>query len=977
MVLPNKRSAMFLRKYLKQYATHTTFQPRIITITSFTQENCDTQLAEPLELLFILYNAYLNVKKDFPNSGEVMAFDAFAHWGNVLLQDFNEIDAYMADTEQLFKNIEDEREIRSYFLTPAQRKAAEALGLSTELAADDRKGFWAHISKGNSTETKKQFVHRWQLLGPIYQEFKRLLAAHRLAYTGQQSQEAYKRFKEVGSEYFRDKRLAFIGFNVLSTSRQLIFMRLQELGVADFFWDSAFAHHTLSGNKAAETVLALEKAMPAPEDFNLEPITQYPEIHIYPIPSNVAQAKMASNIIQGLPNPASVETGVILPSQNLLVPLLYSLPDKVNLINVAMKVPYSNTPFSTLIDAIISLQERARKVHGEYCYYFKDVLEVLSHPYLPMIARQECMTVKQWIAEAHLYNVPATELCQKASKIEYIFHHVDNAKSTEGAYAYLKTLFQQMSLALNAKATADPSEEKKRVTPYELTILEAYGNHVEKICNLARSHSIEMGKVTFFALLRRLFNNEYIRINGEPVEGMQIMGLEESRVLDFDTLLILSLNERIFPKRSFNPSYIPPSLRLGYGLPTSEQEDQSITYHFYRLISRAKQLFIIYDSRTPDLSSGEVSRFVTQMQMLLPPDAYIVHELELGLSMGDRRELNVEKTATVMEELNEYVAGKGNRNLSASSLKTYISCPLRFYLEKVKRLSLEDFDPEYMDAASYGTVMHTLAQNHYERLSKKYHSTFLSPETLYEEAHAPGLEKQLEKEARAIMNTLYYRGRHDVEDPEAFFPGEGRVLARLMAQYMLKMLDCEAKQTGFKFLHAEYKGEQEKYQWDFAPNRPELPAINFTMAIDRIDELMEPAGTLRLIDYKTGSDESTAGSLENLTQVPEKGAIFQLFTYSLAYHDLIDGTVGLQPRIYSFTLLGKYGLPYITVDKQPVYNLCDDRGNGMSMLEEFRGLFTELIGEIFDPKTPFSQTDEEEHCKWCPFIEICGRKKIE
>ncbi|MCC8119846.1 MAG: PD-(D/E)XK nuclease family protein [Bacteroidales bacterium] len=1011
-VMPNKRSAMFLRRYLKDYASATAFQPRIITITNFTQEFCDTQLCEPLELLYILYRAYRKVKDADAKTGEILDFDAFVHWGAILLNDFNEIDAYMVEADQLFENIVSEHEIRSSFLSPAQCQAARALGLSVEQAEKSASDFWLHTQ--GTGKAKQQFVHRWELLGPIYKEFKKLLAEQNFAYSGQQSQQAYLTIKELGAAAFRGRRFAFIGFNVLSTARYLIFKKLFDLGIAEFFWDIAFIQTSptmpkiaLEGNNAGEMVASLSKHLPAPDDFILNPILTYPEINIYPVPSNVAQAKMASNIIKLLPNPSTVDTGIILPNSDLMVPLLYSIPAKVDTINIAMKVPYANTPFWTLMNIIIAMHERSKIIRGELYYFHKDVLEVLSHPYMALISPNGCVEIKEEIIKSNYYNVPTAEIasildhCKETTekpeiinglkRLEMVFKPVTNVKDIDEVHDYLSDLLDSLYKALSEKQQDKASSP---VTPYELTVLEAYSQQIDKIFQLAKKHRIQMSQNTFFSLLRRLLNTVHIRIEGEPLVGMQIMGLEDSRVLDFDNLLILSLNERIFPKRSYEPSYIPPALRVAYGLPTSDMQDQSMAYHFYRLISRAKRLFLIYDSRTPDLASGEVSRYITQMQMLLPKEAMKIHDLQLGLSMGERRELSVEKNEQVMAELSQFLAGKGDLNFSASTLKKYIGCPLRFYLEKVKGLTLEEFDPEYMDASSYGTIMHALAQKYYDVVKARYPGQFISQDTQKSILERPGLEPWLVQQARMIMNQEYYNGKYHPEDPDAFFPGEGRVLANLMAQYLIKLLELECQETAFRYCASEFKGPQKQYHW--APAGPNGHRINFTLAIDRIDELPGAERTLRLIDYKTGSDVSTSRDLKSLVEKPEKGAIFQLFTYALAYHDLIDSTCHLQPRIYSFTLLGKDGLPKISINGVKINSLDDiydpekksdkkkktpedaSASSGApkkSYLESFRDLFVGLIDEIFNPSIPFKQTEDDKNCRYCPFVQMCGRQK--
>lgn len=378
---------------------------------------------------------------------------------------------------------------------------------------------------------------------------------------------------------------------------------------------------------------------------------------------------------------------------------------------------------------------------------------------------------------------------------------------------------------------------------------------------------------------------------------------------------------------------------------------------------------------------GEMSRFVTQIK-LLKPDNYHEHpdEQGLGLSVTENREISIVKSERVMRDVDELRRKGGRLNFSASALKTYIECPLKFYLSTVKQLKIENFDPEYMDAASYGTIMHRVAEHFYRSEQKKCNDVFLNDHLKYLLRDPKALENRLQTDTLRYMQREYYKNIRDIDDINAF-PGEARVLCRIMTKNLLSLIQWDAYHESFAFVEGEAELGRHTHRWKLADDL----TVNFTMQIDRIDRLDPDGKFLRFIDYKSGSDEVSAKSLQEIFENKNGKAIFQLLLYCVAYRDLMDYPYDIQPAIYKFSDIAKNELKPITIDKKAIGSYLDTTTVNLSSplgtssptdtpISDFtRSKVVDMVREIFDKNTNFSQTKDIEHCRYCSFLNICGR----
>lgn len=976
-VFPNRRSAMFMRSYLQKSATAPMFMPRMISITYFTQQYDKSAIASNTELVLILYKVYCDVLRRHGKESQIPDFDNFYFWGTIILSDFNEVDAYMADASQLFRNLKGLKEIKSNYLTPEQIEVAEHLwGKNTIYQSTDN--FWQHIPSTPGEEApSKKFLNLWEILGELYSEYIKKLDSlpTPLAYSGLQSRRAYQTIKHMGKDDFKGHRFVFVGFNVLSTARHLIFRHLKTLGIADFFWDVASPHlvdDTGTPSNAGRMIIPLSRTFKMPGDFELQRPASPTKISIISVPSSTGQAKVASNIINqwaqewsatnssGCPEDADlIDTAVVFPDDHLLTPMLCSVPPAIPTINVTMGISYHATPFAALMSSLISMHLRAYKVRGEYHYYYQDVTEVLSHPHITLLFPKHAEEIKEKIQSHHLFNIHACDLIKDYPDLAFIFTPIDDMKDIRQVSAYISTLVDTLTRLLNSYIGHADSKNY-----YELEVLAGYAKAVEELCDLTERYDVSLHERTFLQMIERTVSTTPINFTGEPLKGLQLMGVMDTRALDFSNLILLSMNERVFPKRNYNPSLIPASLRAGYMLPTQEDEESTYAYQFYRLISRAKRVSLLYDSRTSGISSGEMSRYLSQLIHLSAPGAITVKNVEMNAEIKEVKPIVVNKTESVIADLRRFRPG-GDLKLSASALKTYLSCPLRFYLQYVKGLRINEEVLEYIDAASYGTVTHRVVQSLYRPYEEK---------RITEGVIDSMLNSDIEELARTTLDEIYYKSRYNAHPDD--MPGEGRITAKIIAQYVRYMLKAEKKaaaSTPMIFRGAEV-GEKILRHWRINDKY----TLNFTMSIDRIDALGDYADpkeeTLTFIDYKTGGDELKAPNVASLFENSKFGGIFQLLVYSHAYADIEGHRGAIQPKIYRFQTMATEGIPPLKLNSKSLedYRQADapDK-NG----DTFREKFEEMIDAIFeeDNAHPFTQTEDIDHCSYCPFKQICSR----
>lgn len=966
IVFPNRRSAMFFRRCLHKLTSDTTFMPRMVSISYFTQQFCDSVLADETELVMILYKSYCQVLRRHQREEQIPDFDSFCFWGRILLNDFSDVDAYLCNPHELFHNVKSVREISANYLTEDQKEVV-ALLWGKQSVPRDTEDFWNHMPhSGKHGSPSFHFLNLWEILGELYDDFNSELSKgrRRLAYSGLQSRNACTRIRQMGLDEFHGRHYIFVGFNVLSTARVMMMKRLRDLGIADFYFDNTPA--LLKDTKAGAMIDQLVSIFPMPDGFKPDPGPADQDIEIISCPSAVAQAKAMGKQLGKMkelwshPDESVVAdnllgSAVVFADESLLLPALYSIPESVPVINITMGLPFGDTPFAGLMSSLISMHLRSYLVKGVTHYFYKDVTDVLMQPYINLIAPDEATRISKEIFDTRLYNVEASWLTENFKSLDFIFTPIADQTDISSVKAYISNLVSRFSEAFRLKA----GDSKKEF--YELTILDGYRKAVDDICRYMESYGIKMHERTFLQMIERTVKTGKLTFSGEPLKGLQLMGMMDTRCLDFDNVIMLSMNEKVFPRRNYTPSLIPAGLRSAYMLPTQDQEEASYAYQFLRLVSRARRVRLICDSRANG-TAGEMSRYLSQLVYLHRDLGIKVKNITMEASVVEPEPIVIEKTPQVLAELRQFYRG-GQKRLSASALKTYMRCPLQFYLQFVRGIRINESHIDYIDASSYGSAIHAVAQ----KLYLPYKGKLVTPEIIGEMLAAEKIHNSIERLALEALDDIYYRGRYSSRLNA--LPGEGQVTAKIISKYITEMLKCEKAYDPFVFLGAEV-GEHNSFVWEINDKY----ALNFTMSIDRIDCIEKGVDAnhdyLRFIDYKTGADGLRAANLDNIFSNHDNEGIFQLLLYCHAYAR--DGFKGrIQPIIYKFVTIVTEGLPPLTFNKKPLLDYRDvDDGD-----DTFYGRFEELIDRIFEEEGefPFIQTPNEDDCIFCPFALLCDR----
>ena len=955
-VFPNKRSGVFFHHFLTEEAGGETFIfPEISTIAEVVASFSSLAEAPRLDQLFILYNEYRALSR------EIADFDQFLFWGDMLLSDFNDVDRYLVDPHLLFVNLKRYKEVSANYLTDEQKEIINRYW-GEQYISQSPEAFWNHLHHDKSTDLEAKFLKLWEVLDPLFENFKKKLMDIGMATSGMLTRNAVDYLKYATTASLPYRRYIFVGFNVLTLSEIKIFERLQARGCADFYWDIASPALRAKGSRASRFMRNNVKCFPSKYDIASEneiPDGVYPKIHITGVPSAVGQAKAAGSQLEEwvksgvIENPGNtINTAVVLPDESLFIPMIHAVPSEITALNVTMGYPMRNTSFASFISAIVSMHLRSKLSKETWQYFYEDVKTVVTHPFTQSIDKAGCDRVLQLMTEKRLYMIPVSLLAEQMPGLAYIFTPISDTNGISEVYEYFNTLIDNLIDVTKA-------DEGYKV---ERFFLQAYSSALQELKGACDRWGIEMKDRTFIELLQRTIASVSINFTGEPLTGLQVMGVLETRVLDFDNLIMLSMNERVFPRKHYTRSFIPDSLRRSYGMATTDFQESIYAYYFYRLISRAQNVRLFYDARTVGTKNSEMSRYISQLLYLFP-ECDITHDIaSFPMATFDEEKISVAKTPEILEKLKEYTTENG-RTLSASSINTYINCPLAFYLKNICRLDLDEEVMDYMDSSTYGTILHEAAEVIYKELRGNHNEVKITSEIL---DAIMADQVRLEKLITQLINEHYNRYPKGDLTP---LTGESKVLGHVMKHFLIMMFREEKKIAPFDFIDGEYViNDRMKISDDIT--------INIKQYIDRIDRVYPSGrygapdgGVIRIVDYKTGSDKNTFSKMDQLfdpANNDRRKAILQLMFYCNAYARKKQYDGPIQPQLYLFRTLSTAGLPPLSFNSKP-FN--DYRDINDEFMERFKG----VISEIFNPEVPFTQAVTDHSCKFCSFKAICRK----
>lgn len=983
-IFPNKRSGSFFLKSLSDnLGDRVMLAPEVMDIAAFMARLSGHEVASRIEALFRLYKVYCELNGSEPglaSEDALLNFDRFLPWGEVVINDLSDVDKYDVDAGALFKNVRDFRNISANFLTEEQKEIIERY-FGYRPGVEDLERFWRSVYEEDPSRILKQrFLELWELLPELYEGLRTNLAADGLALQGTTFREAMEKVEESGTESLPWRHLVVVGFNRLSTTEGRLFSLLAKskdkegLPYADFFWDATgpvLSEDSTSKNSAATSMRINMRNFPMPQWG--EPFIAMacrneitPEITIAAAPSNAAQVKIAGDIIEqsyqaDRSNILNAKTAVVVPDENLLMPLLHSLPPSLQAVNLTMGYSLKYTSVASFIYHLRRLQTRRRNVGSDTGYYFEDLCLLLAHPLVHVVVgTDKANKINSEINHLHLRVVTMDWIGARSPELAEMLMPLSLTSDVEQTVAYLDHTLMIVADALSSRQdglrTVNSRLERSLVTVYRMAL--------SRLLHSVKTHGISMHFLGVFHLVDRLIAGEKITFEGEPLEGLQLMGLLETRAIDFDNLIILSMNDKVMPGSAHPRTFIPDSLRHAYGLPTSQKAEELYSYYFYRLLSRARNVTLIYDARAGEgMRSGGKSRFLMQLELLYARGRVKTDKYSFMLRTSSTDAEPVEKTPAVMEKIEDFRAtDERARNLSASALMNYCSCQLKFYFKNVVGINDDLPAGDYIDAATQGNIVHKAMLHLY--FPPESRKRFLEADeriVLQKE----DLEKMLtDKERiellvrRAVNSEHFKLTGEDLDRP--LKGGVAMVAERLVSQ-IEDVVRHDLTIAPVTLVGGEMA---ENVRWQAGDS----PEINMRYAFDRVDIV---DGNWRIVDYKTGSSHVKAADFQEIfSGASSSKYLLQLLLYSHLLDDRAKKrgesiSDDIRMLIYDVNKISE-GEVAPEIDKVSVKSHKDF---GREFIEGMEG----IVSDIFDASKPFMPTDDESHCLYCNFRSLCGK----
>jgi hypothetical protein len=921
LVFPNRRAGLFFQKYLSSLIEGPVFSPRVSTISELVSELSGLKPLDQNRLVLELFDIYQQVTK----SAETL--DEFYYWGEMMLADFNDIDKYLVDTKQLFSNIKSLREIDSGFdfLTPEQKAY-----IST---------FWNNILLARDSESKQQFISIWQNLPEIYTRFSQHLQANGYAYEGL----IYRKLAENLPGYaskLNNNFIAIIGFNALNLCEKKIFNQLKVNAHASFFWDYDDYYTNARRHEAAMFMGENLQLFPMPEDFylNTDNFSQLKSIDVVAVPGFSGQTTFAANWLNMNSDKVTGDfdnTAIVLCDENLLTAMLGVLPDHLEQFNITMGYPLKSSPVFDLIKGLVDIDRNSRPgADGQPVFYYRNVMGLLSNPLLKTLLGDFTEQLLERVKKENRIYLDNSDF-NPLPILSYIFDLPAEAVQCKD---YLQQVIRYAFSATNEQ------ESIIKESLYQLHLAVSRVSDSVFACTSDKARPL-ISKKLFYQLLLRQLDRLTIPFEGEPLSGTQIMGFLETRCLDFDNVILLSFNDDKLPGTPHQHSFIPYSLRKGFGLPSVEQRNAMYAYYFYRLIQRAKNVSLVYDSRTDGLSKGEVSRFATQLKYEAGHLKLIEKQAVFNFEPAEQQAIVVEKTPGILAKTGHHLV---NKRISPSALNTYIDCKLKFFLKYIENISETDDVAEDIDHLLFGRIAHValelIYQPHIEQtLSKEIIEKLLRDTKLINNSLQKALEKEYFKGGKMNLN------------------GRNLLVFEVIKKYVLRVLRYDQSIAPFKLI-----GLEKDYEDNISiETNNGLLNIRYGGTVDRIDEV---EGRIRVVDYKTGKAASTVASIERLfiDKANRNKAAFQTMLYAGCVANTLKTAQPIMPAVYGARDVFKD-------DFDPLFSLNGGNLIYQANADEFTERLRLLLGEIIDPAVPFDQTKDINKCNYCQFNGICCR----
>jgi len=934
LVFPNRRAGLFLNQYLSRMISKPVWLPDIYTIEDFVIHKSGLSLSDPLSLIVRLYKVYKSLAKD-----KAQPFSEFVPWGNMLLSDFDEIDQYQADGKKVFAYIDEIKALQH----------------------------WNPDGKP-LTEFEKNYLDFFNSLAPCYSLFRNQLLENKEGYLGLAFNQL---LNEISINSFTEwDKILFAGFNALTKAEEELIGFLLGNGKAEIFWDTDDYYMSDERQEAGRFLRKYAKSV----KFGvMNPIgnalkTKEKNIKVIGVPGNVGQAKLAGELCHNLIKKKGSGDGIaiVLVNENLLLPVLNSIPAEACAFNITMGLPLKQTPVYQLINCLVTLFVNAKRFSNDsqdnpdqksvLRFYHKDIKRLLLHPYIVRVkikVRPENSLDSDILVEHSFYS--AIELLSLIEKYygtltEVFGPHLrkklvqpsDIVQLIRDLLYFLKNCFSQDTETLKQFNSMQPIDIE-------------YLYHAAQICSkleiIAGDPELNPDIETMQAVLNGLMGGIRLPFYGEPLNGLQVMGMLETRLLDFSDIILISANEGLLPKGKHQSTFIPDEVRTAFGMQRYIERTAVFAYHFYRLLQQVENAWLLYSTEGDELGGGEMSRFMAQLLHELPlanPNAKITQHL---LSVVPAKKILSGISVAKTPEINDRLLQIASKGISPTALSTYLRCGLQFYYSQVLGISQPDEVAESIDAASLGDIVHEALYNSYNSYTPKL-ITAESFDSLIafaiQQIKTAAVARYNEKELTFGKNLLILKVAENMV--KRFLNEEKKFIRKTNGQIEILHLEDWLK-TSLNIIDSS-SGET-------------IP-VKIHGKVDRIDRI---GGVTRIIDYKTGNVESKELRLDEIGDIldrDDRGKLFQVLIYALLFAD--NQTISISPMESGIISLRHSSLYLIKS------NIGGNETIDNNLLKEFRTLLISLISRIFDTTVPFDPTDNVDTCKICAFKLLCNRE---
>ncbi|MDP4281901.1 MAG: PD-(D/E)XK nuclease family protein [Bacteroidota bacterium] len=937
IVLPNRRAGLYLKKYLGERLSATTWAPGILSIEDFMSRLSGLSICDPLQVLFELFLVHREIEGE-----NAQSFEEFAQWGQQLISDFREIDEYLIDPDELFLYLD-------------ETKALTVWNLNTRPL----------------TDFEKNYLRFFHSLGIYYKKLAAILLNSGKAYSGLIFRKTAENIEKLSAGLPWDK-VIFAGFNALTKAEETVMDYLSDHEKSEFLWDSDPYYRDDEKQEAGFFLRKWAKKWKnVPFRWNEDHFREgSKEVKVTGVPLNVGQAKLCSEILEeiikegGFPE----NTAVVMMDEQMLFPVLNSLTSNIRELNITMGMPLKQTPLFSLIDSLFRMQENARRFSSNPdspSFYFKDVIFLLNHPFLKRLS-EKVLEGNPFVLEEQVRNITRSGIIFLSReqitgardelftvRLDFLDIFFQYWKDPEDALRCLKQIIVLFRDNLLQHKNGDAAEYDK----VEMEILYSFSKLISQISVWIRRFDAITNVTGFARLFSQLAGSVSIPFYGEPLCGIQMMGMLETRTLDFDQVILLSANEDLLPGGKSVQSFIPYEIKRDFGLPTWHHKNSIYAYHFYRLLQHSKKTYILYNTEPDELGGGEKSRFIKQISNELRgfnPEIRISESLLATPPSGQAGILSekIVKSPEILAMIEE----KARQGFAPTALNNYIRCPLKFYLNNIAGLKEEKEAEETIDVAVLGQAIHKAL----EILHRKRTGIPLT---------GADADEMIKESAVAVDEAFkkLYKG------PDVRY-GKNLLIVRVAYIMVKRYLESEKKEI------ENLKGKHQS----LIVKHLELPVESFILVpvgneskkvklkgfIDRIDQF---GLQWRIIDYKSGTVNNAGLSFkswEDLLEDDAKSKCIQLLMYALMVlenshsKDIIPGVF---PGIVSLKKISSGFMGLKIPDGEENTPLTSQT------LDEFRKILISLLSEIFDPSLPFSATENINRCRYCEFISFCGR----